>query len=339
MNKAQIKATIKQLVNNKWLNRTIKGLMLLALGWTLHSQIIARDNIDAIWAEFIGQLSPDNWYLLALVLVLMPFSWSIEAIKWQKLVHYVEVVPFWKAFQAIFAGITISVFTPNRIGEYGGRILLVKPENKVQVIIATLVGSLSQLVVLLSVGFCGLVYFISWQMNPDIWLLYALIFGLILSILLMFFCYLNIDLVIPLFRKIPVLRRATLYINVVSKYSSRELIVVLLYSLGRYSVYSFQYYLLLQFFGIDVPFFEALASIALIFLLQTSIPLPPLMGLLVRGQVALYVWKFFTLNEIAILSTTFGLWFINIIIAALIGTIFILNINVLKSFGYDKTNN
>jgi len=53
-----------------------------------------------------------------------------------------------------------------------------------------------------------------------------------------------------------------------------------------------------------------------------------------RGEVALFVWGNFCDNELSILASTFSLWVINMIIPALIGIFFIMNINVLKSLGY-----
>jgi len=90
----------------------------------------------------------------------------------------------------------------------------------------------------------------------------------------------------------------------------------------------------LQFFGVNAPFLEALAGISTVFLVQTSIPLPPVTGLLTRGQVALFVWSFFGGNEISVLAATYSLFVINLILPALIGAVFILKTNVLKSLGY-----
>jgi hypothetical protein len=101
-------------------------------------------------------------------------------------------------------------------------------------------------------------------------------------------------------------------------------------------VYSTQYFLLLRFFGIDIGLIPAYFSIAAIFLIQTSIPLPPVMGLLARGNVAVQIWSFFGANQVSILATTFGLWIINLILPALFGTFFIFNVNITKSLGYDE---
>ena len=106
----------------------------------------------------------------------------------------------------------------------------------------------------------------------------------------------------------------------------------------RDRTYSVQFFFLLKFFGIDAPFLEALAGIATVFLVQTSVPLPPVMGLLTRGQVALFVWGFFGGNEISVLASTYSLFVINLVLPSLFGAVFILKTNVLKSLGYEKDN-
>jgi len=126
--------------------------------------------------------------------------------------------------------------------------------------------------------------------------------------------YLNVELAIPLCKKIPYIRRFVRHFEVLNRYTAPTLLTVLFISASRYFVYSLQYYLLLLFFGIEVPFLLGMASIALIFFVQTSVPLPPVYGLAVRGNVALRVWAFFTANTLGILSSTFGLWLINVLV-------------------------
>ena len=120
--------------------------------------------------------------------------------------------------------------------------------------------------------------------------------SLLITVLLIF-CYLNVDLIIPIFNRIPLLKRLVKHIEILKTYSTNELAIVLGFSLLRYTVYSVQYLLLLRFFGIDLPMLHGLASIGTIFLIQTSVPLPPISGLLVRGEVALHVWGYFQINE------------------------------------------
>ena len=104
----------------------------------------------------------------------------------------------------------------------------------------------------------------------------------------------------------------------------------------RYLTYSVQYWLLLQFFGIEVSVLEAFAAIATIFLIQTGIPLPLVGAFLARAEIALFIWGYFEASEISILAATFGLFIINLALPALLGALFIVIINVQKSPAYEK---
>ena len=53
----------------------------------------------------------------------MLLNWGIEARKWQMVVSKNSPVSFNTSFKAIFAGNALAFFTPNRTGEYFGRML------------------------------------------------------------------------------------------------------------------------------------------------------------------------------------------------------------------------
>lgn len=316
-------------------------VIVILLSYVIYQQVFAKENAEEIWKNFLQNLTFDKIHWLFITAVLIPINWTFETLKWQVLIKDFEKLSFGKAYQAILSGITFSLFTPNRIGEYGGRILLVKPENNWKAVIATLVGSFSQLLVLLSCGILGLLLFIYLFLEIDQWIWLSIFFVGILFTFLMLFCFYNIDLVIPIVKRIPFaykLRRFVKDVNVLRNYSSSILSLALLFSFLRYVTYTLQYFFMLQFFGIKVSIIKGLAGIATIYLLQTSIPLPPIWDLFARGQIALEIWGFSSENEIGILASTFTLWVLNLIIPALIGTIFIVRINVLQSLGYEKTN-
>jgi hypothetical protein len=332
---------LKKNTNKKYFNISIKLVIVILLSYVIYQQVFAKENAEEIWKNFLQNLTFDKIHWLFITAVLIPINWTFETLKWQVLIKDFEKLSFGKAYQAILSGITFSLFTPNRIGEYGGRILLVKPENNWKAVIATLVGSFSQLLVLLSCGILGLLLFIYLFLEIDQWIWLSIFFVGILFTFLMLFCFYNIDLVIPIVKRIPFaykLRRFVKGVNVLRNYSSSILSLALLFSFLRYVTYTLQYFFMLQFFGIKVSIIKGLAGIATIYLLQTSIPLPPIWDLFARGQIALEIWGFSSENEIGILASTFTLWVLNLIIPALIGTIFIVRINVLQSLGYEKTN-
>ncbi len=320
----------------KYFNIGFKIVVASLLLWVLYQQVFGREDIAEIKAVFVENLQAENVFYLVLTLILMPVNWLFETLKWRVLIQKFEQHALWQSYQAILVGVTFSIFTPNRIGEYGGRILLVEAKNNWKTVVATLVGSFSQLLVLLTMGLLGLLVFIQQFATIETYFIRAIaILGLTL-ILLLFFGFYNVDRIIPLVKRLPFIDRLQKFVKdvrVLKEYENWELTKALIFAFLRYTTYLLQYYFLLQFFGINVSFWLGTAGIATIFLVQTSIPLPPVWDLLVRGEVALQVWGLFGANELSVLAATFSLWIINLIVPALIGMIFMLKINVLKSLG------
>jgi Lysylphosphatidylglycerol synthase TM region len=317
--------------------RLLKAAVVLALAWMIYEQIWARENAADLWRTFVESLTWGRAIWLGVAVLLIPINWAFETLKWKELMKDIESLSFWKMYQAILAGVTLSIFTPNRIGEYAGRILFVQATNNWKTVVATLVGSFSQLLVLLSVGLLGFSFYVGQYLELEVYVLRGIFCLGLAGIGLLSFCFYNIDLMVPVVKRLPLSKYLQPYVqhlSVLRNYQPKQLSRVLFFAFLRYLTYSLQYYFMLRYFGVDVSLWSGMACIATIFLLQTSIPLPPIMGLLMRGEVALYVWGNFSTNELSILASTFSLWVINMIIPALIGLIFIVNINILKSLGY-----
>lgn len=324
----------------KWYEIAIKAVVLIAFSFFIWWEVFQKQDVMLLWKTFVFQLQHANPILLYGAILLMPLNWSLETYKWWVLVLEFEQISFLKALKSVLIGVAIGLFTPSRIGEYGGRAMLIQRNNVVESVVATFLGSLSQLLATLFFGYIGILYFLKYfaLISEDILFLLIGLGVFSLAITLLFFY--NIELIIIIFKKVyhrffahnnlfPKLRKLIKgwlkHINILRNYSSKQLSMALLVALGRYVVYTVQYLLLLHFMDIEVGFIAGLACIATVFLLQTSMPLPPISGLIARGGTAIYVWHFFSNNDIAILSTTFTLWIINVIIPALIGLVLLLN--------------
>ena len=92
---------------------------------------------------------------------LMGVNWALESYKWQIALKPVQPIRFLRAFKAILAGTCIASFTPNRVGEYLGRMLFVDPGNKILSIAPTILCSMSQMLVTLAAGTVGIYLFSS----------------------------------------------------------------------------------------------------------------------------------------------------------------------------------
>ena len=278
-------------------------------------------------------------YLAAAVL-LVPFNWATETLKWHQFVARLEHgFTFWRAYRAVLAGVAFSLFLPNRVGEYGGRIFFVRRRNQWKAIIANLVGNFSQMIFLLFSGSLGAAYLMQRFLRVEPLLVQAIVLGSVGTAVALGFAYFNIDALVPLIRRVPyihLLERFTKNLKVLREFSRRELAEILGWSIVRCFIYSGQYLLLLYFFGIKTGLVGGFAGVFALFFIQMSVPLPPVTGLLARGNVALHVWGFFGANEVSILASTLGLWVLNLIFPSFLGAIFLLRSNITKSLGYDE---
>ncbi len=94
-----------------------------------------------------------QWYVLLVVCSLI--NWTLETVKWQMLVHAFNPLAFGKAFRSILSGVAISQLLPYKTGEYLGRLLYVKDENKLNAGLLSVVGSFSQLLITVLFGLIG----------------------------------------------------------------------------------------------------------------------------------------------------------------------------------------
>src|SRR6185295_10879047 len=83
----------------------------------------------------------------------------------------IQQIGFFRAFSAILAGTCIASFTPNRVGEYLGRMLYVDQGNKLLSVAPTILCSFAQMLVTLTAGAVGLYLFSYLPLHFDVdWL-------------------------------------------------------------------------------------------------------------------------------------------------------------------------
>ena len=91
-------------------------------------------------------------------MVLMLVNWAIEARKWQVVIRKIQPISFFQSWKAIHAGLTLAFFTPNRTGEYIGRVLYIQEGKRIQAVSLTIVCSMAQLLVTWLAGIAGILY-------------------------------------------------------------------------------------------------------------------------------------------------------------------------------------
>ncbi len=141
------------------INYVVGPVLFIWVAWSLYRQLNAQQDLASSWKQITNAASGDqSWKLIAVVLMTF-LNWGIEARKWQLLIKRLESLSFFRSIQAIFAGVALSITTPNRIGEYGGRFLFLQEGNRLRSVSLTLVGSLAQLIITFIMGAWGLICF------------------------------------------------------------------------------------------------------------------------------------------------------------------------------------
>lgn len=309
-------------------------VLFIVLSWSLYKQIINQDDLAFRWQQI-----KNSWQdaRLWLVLLLLFVNWGLEARKWQLLVRRIQPLSFFTAFRSVLSGCSVTMLTPNRIGEYGGRILYVEEGNRIKAISLTIVGSISQLVVTMIMGCCGLIVLRFFSHNnanalnllPDFWSNILIYLSLGVSVFLLFF-YLRLHWLVVLIEKIPALQKAARYISVLDEFDNKQLARILFLSFIRYLVFVGQYILLLKVMQVDMSALLSFWLIAIFYLVMAIAPTLGFIELPIRAKASWEILKFYTNNQLGVGTAALGIWLINLVIPAIIGGLLILSVKIVK---------
>ena len=321
--------------SSKKIGFLIKLLIILLTFWFLYQKVFVDKTFNDLSKWFVDTLKSKSPIPLFGVLFLMLLNWFVESLKWKYLINKLETVSVWLSVKAIFLGITVSIFTPNRVGEFGGRIFCLTKADRIKAVISTMLGNLSQLLATVLFGCLAIFYYL---INFDDLLVFDFssfrcIF-LLLNIILLFgsfFMYLNASYLTIVLNKISFLKQYIDYLKVFSYYSRKELLNILFFSVFRYSIFTFQFYLLLHFFDVEISFTSSAAMSALTFFTMSIIPTIAITELFARGSVAVLFFGLLSDNLIGITMAASSLWAINLVLPAIIGVFFVFNLKFFRT--------
>jgi hypothetical protein len=319
------------------MNKNIKIFFNYVLGpllgawlfYSLFQQVKAQphlqESIDLIKQAPFGAQAWKFWMVIALSCV----NWGLEARKWQELMKHLQPINFFVALKGVLSGVTFSLNTPNRMGEYGGRVLYVNEGNRLKSVSLSIAGSICQLTITVLMG-CGGLFFLLYTSNTETvmglsiyWIRVLLVLSLCAGAFLLLFLF-RLSWIIRLLEKIPGLARYLHYIRVLDEFTPKLLLRLLLLSFARYLVFVLQYILLLHVLKVEVGWQQGFWLISILYLVMAIVPSFAIADLGIRGKFSTELLSLYSANTIGILGTTFGIWFINLFIPALAGSYFII---------------
>lgn len=256
----------------------------------------------------------------------MLFQWMLEARKWQIMLKGINDISFLSAFKMIFSGIAISIATPNRMGEFAGRVLYLPSGTRLQGTACTVIGNFSQLIITCLAGSIALVMerhdqHIRIAQKGMEEVQYLLLW---LSPLAMVFFLLLYFKAGPIFNKVMsfrLLQRLGNGLSEMKSVSNPVLLRVLLLSGFRFFLFILQYWLLFDIAGTGIDFRDAFVAVSIMLLWLAIIPTFSFLELGLRWEFAILLMASLTSNTLGIAISVTAVWFINLILPAAVGAI------------------
>lgn len=322
-------------------NKTIKifvnyffgPLLFLWLCYSIYTQVAQQPHLEQSWQEIKSSVTARKIILLTGVVVLMLLNWSVEAVKWKVSVATTQAIRFLPAFHAVLSGVSLSVSMPNRMGEYAGRVLHLPEGSRLKAVPASLMASMSQLLVTLVAGIAGLVVLKKALLQSGhinrIWY-EVLLSGTVIATLVLTLFYFGTGTWRLWLQRWLRNSRHVYLLQSLHLFGASLLLRLLSLSVVRYIVFSVQYVLLFSFFEVHVAAYLVCSVTAVLFLAMAVIPTIALAELGLRGQLSLQLMGLFTKNSLGVVLTSATAWAVNLVVPALAGSLLILTSTIFK---------
>jgi uncharacterized membrane protein YbhN (UPF0104 family) len=279
-------------------------------------------------SEFIDFSTKNNVFSsknIFFLLILSFFNWFFEISKWETLVSSIKKITFQNALKQSLGALTASLFTPNRIGEYGAKAIYYQSPFRKRIVLINLISNLLQMTVTILFGVFGLFFLVSNQtLNIEYHKLLWLSIIAILSLVFIIFTLITSKFSI---KGVSLEKIKGFILN----FSRRKLAKAFIYSLIRYLIFSFQFYFLLNIFKVDIDYFNAMYFITSMYLLASIVPSVFIFDVVIKGSVAVYLFAFIGVNELLILSITTTMWLLNFVLPSLFGGYYVINFKLPKN--------
>lgn len=303
----------------------IKLSLVLAAFYFIYYKL--TKNTQLSFPVFIDFLSKNQVFSIKnsiFLIVLSLFNWFFEILKWKILVSPLKKITFKTATKQSLASLTASLFTPNRIGEYGAKAMYYQARLRKQIMGINLIGNTLQMAVTCILGSIGFVFFAAqYQVNTNYFKL---------TVAFTFLCCLI--LVVTYILKHKKLKNKWFSFNklkqALSNYPKNNLSSGLLLSLIRYAIFSFQYYILLHFFGVNISYLTAMSAITSMYLITSFIPSIFIFDVVVKGSIAVYIFAFLQINHLIVLSIITLMWLLNFVLPSIVGSYYVLSYKLPK---------
>jgi uncharacterized membrane protein YbhN (UPF0104 family) len=298
----------------------IKVTILIGAAYFIYDKLMHNSQLG--FETFLQQLASSQLWNPVLIfgLLLMTFAnWFVEIVKWKTLVSAMKKISLWESAAHSLGGLTASLFTPNRVGEYGAKALYFQKAQRKRVVGLNFLGNVAQLIATVLFGMIGSIFFVVKFKIELPWFTITLLFlisGIILTLLMLIAKQKRFQLQVFSWERIRGFLRSV---------SGEIHLKNLGFALIRYLIFSHQLYLLLICFGLHTSYLIAMSAITTMYLISSLIPMLSIFDVVVKGSVAILLFGYLNIPELAVLSVVSLMWILNFVLPSIVGSYFVLN--------------
>lgn len=308
----------------KIISYLLKAGILIVAAIFIYRQFHKKNNELVEFGLLLSRLDKTTVVVTMSVIVLLMFlNWFLEALKWRYVTKTLLDITLWEAVEAVFCGLTWAVTTPNRVGEYGGRVMFLPNDKRIPGIFAMGVGSFSQGSVTNVLGAVSTVWFVSSFMHGNFWLLNGIMAAAVVMAVCQLIIYFHVNWVVSVFDSIPFIKKFHKLFAIMGQYKTHELIKIMGFSVARYLTFSLQYYLVFRLLIPHFPLAQMLLMLMLFFFISSIVPSLDLFDIGVRGFTASHLFVYITDQNYAVIAGVSSIWLINLFIPAILGSFFV----------------
>lgn len=300
-------------------------ILILSLLFVYNRLIDAPDIHNAL--GLFSKFWSNNYIYIILTILLIPVNWGIEAFKWKFVIGSMVSLNFREAFKSVVSGVTIGMYTPNRVGEFGGRILYLPKGYRTVGALKSMVASFTQFIVTMVCGWICFSVFLLFYSSPNLsetfFSSYTIWIMTLLSLVLLFLL-INIRKVWRFLSRFKFIQNRYHQFQQ-SKVSFTEIWILLALSFIRYLVFITQFYLVTLFCDLSLSYWQVFFASSNLYLLMALLPMFTIGEPGLRAALTVAFFSPFTTMISVITLGSLLLWFFNVFFIALVGSVFILS--------------
>ncbi|WP_431133747.1 lysylphosphatidylglycerol synthase domain-containing protein [Psychroserpens mesophilus] len=303
----------------------IKLSIVVGAFYFIYKKLIENKELDfRVFLQFLRDNDTFSVKTILILLFLTGFNWFLEILKWKIVVAPIEHISFKNALEQSLGSLTASLFTPNRIGEYGAKAIYYTSEKRKKIVLINLLSNMMQMGTTILFGTIGL-FLLNSKYNLHIDYFKGFRF---LSILIVIAVFTAFGLKQKKFsiKGFSIERLVRFYRNI----STTTKISGMVLSVLRYLVFSFQFYYLLTVFDVNMSYYHAMIVITSMYILASVIPSVFIFDVVIKSSVAVYVFSIAGINDFTTLSIVTLMWLLNFVLPSLFGSYYVLNFNLPK---------